>query len=187
MKNKTFWLLGVFAGVVVLVAGIFVGVANRADRAGNKSAEPAPPEIIRSESGEYSFRLPSGWYLERNDASGVTVYPDYDPRALRCKIEVSALDGGVSDLDAWITSRLAADPTGDNVEFSRIPKHVGGRPAIEWRGAMNGVTTTLDYVSAGQKVFEIAPSALGETDTVDNDSCAGALEKFTSKIIFETP
>src|SRR5438270_705620 len=48
-------------------------------------------QIVQSATGDYSFALPSTWYLERNDTSGVTIYPDYDPAGSAqpdCKIEI---------------------------------------------------------------------------------------------------
>jgi hypothetical protein len=77
-------------------------------------------------------------------------------------MEISALQNpGNADLDDWLTDYLHADPTADVVESSRMPSTVSGHPAVTWVGALNGVSTTLAYVSREDGLlYEIAPSVI---------------------------
>jgi hypothetical protein len=133
-------------------------------------------EVVVNTTAGYYVTVPSDWYVEKSVGSGLTVYPDYDPERGElpdCKLEVS-LDsrgsGNKEDLNAWVTRRLHADPTTDMSEISRVSSVVGFEPtssAVEWRGDLNGVTTTLVYAAmpddgrgGDTNVLEIAPSAL---------------------------
>jgi hypothetical protein len=159
-------------------------------------------EVVTDQTDGYSFTMPTDWYLEPNAGAGVTVYPDYDPTSgdeAACKIEISELatggtdaaggSGAVTDessLNAWITSYLHADPTADISEYSRTDITIGAgdstTTAIEWQGALNGVSTTLVYAvapasdgngSSGANILEFAPSTLVAED---GDDCTIELQ-----------
>jgi hypothetical protein len=149
---------------------------------------PAPngdtdDEVVTDQTDGYSFTMPTNWYLEPNAGAGVTIYPDYDPGAsddqASCKIEIAELAGdgsngasAATDLNDWITAQLHADPTADVTETARTTIRVGlgsgdnTSTAIEWQGALNGVSTTLVYALApdGSGVLEFAPSTLADDD-----------------------
>lgn len=150
-------------------------------------------ETVKNNTGGYSFTMPTNWYLENNTGEGVTVYPDYDPKsgdAPTCKIEVSsfgsaAIGSSAGSLNDWITRHLHADPTADISESSRTDLNVGGSSAIEWQGSLNGVTTTLVYVSTPTgDLLEFAPSTLATPDDPDADDCGLALQAMLSNIQF---
>jgi hypothetical protein len=162
-------------------------------------------QIIENKSAGYYFSKPEGWFLEKNTGSDVILYPGYSPEDVSadgdganadvasstpaCKIEISTLlgkggamaDGVVSDLDAFVTSNLHADPTAEILEASRSPMVIGSAglstsSALEWRGSLNGVSTTLVYASANAnassgKVVEFAPIAANGTGDSDGDDC----------------
>jgi hypothetical protein len=150
------------------------------------SAQPSADvgETVTNAAGGYSFAVPSTWYVEKNDVSGVVVYPDYDPSGSvspDCKIEVSKLDGTIpnnsttsgelpiSALNSFVTSDLHADPTVDISEMSRLDTRVGGAPAVRWEGNINDAATTLVYVLSRGSVFEIVPSDLDAEAAAAND------------------
>jgi hypothetical protein len=121
--------------------------------------------LIANATARYGLIVPTTWYLEKKAGGGITLYPDYDPAKKippACKMEISALQNpGNADLDDWLTDYLHADPTADVVESSRMPSTVSGHPAVTWVGALNGVSTTLAYVSREDGLlYEIAPSVI---------------------------
>jgi hypothetical protein len=198
MKNKNYWYVVGLAIIGFVVAGILLhsilsgdsGMAGGSlHQAVSTSTEGQDLETVTSQSGDYSFALIPGWYLERNDGSGSIIYPNYDPSGTAqpvCKIEVSqigSVDG--SNLDGFVTSYLAADPTAQNIQISRNALTVSDQPAVEWHGSMNGETSTLVYVSAHGKVFEIAPSALNDASNINDDACATTLNAFLSTMNFD--
>jgi hypothetical protein len=154
-------------------------------------------EVVTDQTAGYSFTMPTNWYLEPNAGAGVTVYPNYDPNKAggdeaACKIEISEIAGdgsnGNSNLNSWITTYLHADPTADVSENSRTNITIGVEgdttTAIEWQGALNGVSTTLVYTPApdGSDVLEFAPSTLAEDNAVGGDDCSIELQALLANL-----
>lgn len=157
------------------------------------SVSPLPDgdQVVTNAAGGYSFSVPANWYVEKNTGTDLTIYPDYDPKSgtpPECKIETSNLVRDAGDLNAWITKYLHADPTAEVSEISRSPIKVGGSSAIEWRGVLNGVTTTLVYVAMPDGILELAPSTLASPSSsandADTDDCDLALQALMANLNF---
>lgn len=121
--------------------------------------------LITNLTAHYELIIPATWYMEKQTGSGITLYPDYDPNKKlqpTCKLAISLLQNQQSaDLDNWLTEYLHADPTADVVESTREPSTISGHPAITWIGTLNGVSTTLAYISREDgSLYEIAPSLI---------------------------
>jgi hypothetical protein len=190
-KNKQYlWAgLAVAVAVVLAIAAVIqdqstrVGLNNSAAVGSVASSSPVSDENITNKAEGYSFTMPRNWYSEKNGDTDLTIYPDYDPKkasstSADCKIEISAIPGFVGDLNAWITKYLHADPTVSVSEISRNTFQLGQAGegfGIEWKGILNGVTTTLAYIQAGGsaqgKILEIAPSTLSSTDDIEDGDC----------------
>ena len=214
MKNKNKFITGfvLLAGVVAVFGAAVVlrsrveapGMPEASDRlapAGAFSLDEASiatqnandDQVVQNASDGYSFAMPASWYLEKNDGSGTTVYPDYDPAggvAPECKMEISSFPaatapgagGRAADLNNWLTDHLHADPTVDVLEISRTNVKLGTSSALEWRGSLNGVTTTLVYAFANGKILEIAPSSLDPASDLDADDCDLMLQAFMANL-----
>lgn len=211
IKNKNYfrqegriaanWFVAGFFTVIIvgLVAVFFIKKRIGFMEDSHSSANPMPDnisvvagsggqEIVQNETDHYTVAVPDSWYIEKSAGAGLAVYPNYDPAsglAPECKIEVfSFASASTTDLNAWLTNDLHADPTADISEISRTNLNIGSSSGLEWRGSFNGVMTTLVYVLAGGKVFEIAPSTLSDASDADNDFCDPALQEFLSNLQF---
>jgi hypothetical protein len=208
--NNRFLVWFAVVAVVVFIVGVGLdewkasapgGSLVESDRATSDGGD----EVVANAAEGYYFSMPTNWYVERGADSEFAVYPDYDPAdasssPAQCKIEISAitlaLDSGPiteTGLSDWVTQILHADPTANIAEISRTPMVVGGTPALEWRGVLNNVTTTLVYaeapagtgaVGSNNKIFEIAPSTLSEASDADNDSCDLDLQALVANFKF---
>ena len=146
--------------------------------------------VVENKTGGYFLTMPARWYAEQNAGAGLTVYPDYVPTSTLpaiCKVEVStfAVASG-TDLSGWLSKYLAADPTADILQTSLSEIAVAGVSGLEWRGTMNGATTTLVYAQTNGKIFEIVPSTLRAGIDADNDDCNAALQEFLADFQFGT-
>lgn len=151
---------------------------------------PDGSHFVSDKTGGYSFVLPPSWYLENKKGSGVAVYPDYRPEASsspECKIEVSLFrDIPAADMDHWLAAHLSEDPTIAVAEISSEGLSVSGADAaLEWKGTMDGVATTLAYVAAEGNIYEIAPSVLDIRKADGNAVCDAALTQFINGMHFE--
>jgi hypothetical protein len=145
--------------------------------------------LIANKTAGYTLTVPQNWYLEKSSGSGVVVYPDYDAAGKMppdCKIEISTLpDPDSKGLADWLTAYLHEDPTADVTEVSRTTGTVSGVPMIVWRGALNGVSSTLAYVATGTKVYEIAPSRIApDTGGTADADCANVLQTLLANFQF---
>jgi hypothetical protein len=205
MKNKNNIFVVVFAVVLAAVAavilfreraqapgnGVVVGTTATGAGTDDITAIPSPEgdddQVVENKTAGYFFTAPADWYVERSAGTGLAVYPDYDPtsgEAPTCKIEVSAFSGAdVSDLDAWVTAHLHADPTASVVEDSRqniATADGASSTALEWRGTLNGIATTLGYAEGngpdggGGEILEFAASSLTEPGTGSNSDVTGS-------------
>jgi hypothetical protein len=189
MHYKLSWLVGSFVTIVMTVA-VILAVAGRPDEARSLSSGEdihSPGKVVTSDDRHYSFFLPATWYLERNNAQGITMYPEYMPNAHAvplCKIEVStvaALSMTAASLHDWLSGYLHADPTAEVTEFAQASTTIAGVPAISWRGVWNGATTTLVYIATHDSVLEVAPSIVSE-DMHTDGACDMAMATFLSKL-----
>ena len=135
-------------------------------------------KLITNSTAKYEAIVPASWYLEKKEGSGVTFYPNYDPAkkaAPTCKIEVSLLENSDNaDFDDWLTSHLHEDPTADVTELSRVPSTVSGHPVITWSGMLNGVSSTLGYISREDgSIYEIAPSVIQSVGSLPDAAIEG--------------
>jgi hypothetical protein len=208
MKNKKYYIgVGLIGVVLVGVAvfamvnksigmgGFFIGGQNTPTSVSSSGSDGSlasstsqTGKIITNSFGGFSFAMPEGWYLENNASGNVVVYPDYDPSgttAPTCKIEIS--DFAVvknTDLSDWLSQYFKADPTADISQASLSQITVGSVSGLEWRGVMNGATTTLVYAEKDRKIIEIAPSSLSSGSDTDNDDCAPALQDLLLNFTF---
>jgi hypothetical protein len=148
-------------------------------------------QMVLNNAAHYRVAVPVSWYVEKNGVAGVTLYPDYDPKATStslaaaapsCKIEISALSNKSNlALGDWLSAYLRQDPTEDVTETSQSPLDFGqvsGGDVITWAGALNGVSTTLTYVLGDGLVYEFAPSGISGIGDC-HDSLAIVLKNFT--------
>lgn len=212
MKNKISWFAAaavVGAAIVATVAVVVVRDgqggevgAPEAGHGANANWGSAGVSVVPLSDGDkevidagagYYFSMPSNWYVETSTVGtgALAVYPDYDPAAggdaATCKIEISALGAKLNsadDLSSWITDHLHADPTADVHELSRTQMTVGGSRAIEWRGVLNSMTTTLVYAAGPEGIWEAVPSTLSESSDADNDDCDIVFEALLNNIHF---
>lgn len=198
--NRYFVFVGIF--IVMIATGIFLFAMVRQQRIGTQAPNAAlhpdtlisaalsnGDHLVHDETGGYSFVLPSSWYLEKNEGSGVTVYPGYHPDAgssPECKIEVSVFkDVATADMTRWVADHLREDPTVAITEMSSQGVSViGAQAAFEWTGTMDGIATTLAYVSAEGNIYEIAPSALDIQKADGNAVCDTVFAYFMDGIRF---
>lgn len=194
------------------VSGDGVGAIGGAGSGGGGARSPVPDKIsvvplpsgdtmVANASAGYFFSMPANWYLENRAGAGIAVYPDYDPKSgasPECKLEISVFvsasstAGGksadVAHLGAWITDYLRTDPTADIREISRTPFLVDSNPAIEWRGILNNVTTTLIYsvmpVKGNNQILEVAPSTLSGAGDAGSDDCDFDLQALVANLKF---
>lgn len=194
-SNKSMMLHLVWFIVLVAVAlAVWFGFARRVPPTSEPSVLMPPAsdtittqalthgnELVTNVTARYEAIVPATWYLEKKDGSGITLYPDYDPAKKilpACKMEISVLQNPTNaDLDDWLTDYLHADPTADVVESSRMPSTVSGHPAVTWTGSLNGISTTLAYVSREDgSLYEIAPSAIENVASQDIPQNSGAAQ-----------
>jgi len=145
--------------------------------------------LINDRTGGYSFILPISWFFEKKDGSGIAVYPDYDPRknvTPKCKIEISVFKNiAASKMDSWVTSHIHEDPTvAVNETFRNMFSVPGATSAFNWNGTMDGIATTIAYLSANGNIYEIAPSVLDIKKADGNDMCNAGFKSFLSGISF---
>ena len=154
--------------------------------------------VVQDATADYHVSIPSNWYAEKNADSGLTIYPDYNPKtdaAPSCKIEISRFSVPKNtDLAAWLNGYLHADPTQSVTELSRAPIAVDGVTGIAWSGVMNGVTSTLIYAKTSEvggagvvvddNIFEIAESPLSEAGSADDGDCNLALQALVANFHF---
>ena len=199
-KRNPYLMIAVFLGVLVMALAIFVCARWFLENS-PKPASGAPPDdialttlpngnrLVNDKTGGYSFILPANWYLEKKEGSGIAVYPDYAPQsggAPKCKIEVSVFKNiAAANINNWVTIRLHADPTIAVSETLRAALSVpGAKSAFEWKGTMDGITTTLAYVSAEGNIYEIAPSVLDIQKADGNTACDSGFQLFLNGISF---
>ena len=181
MKKTITWFVG-FLVTVLLGVAVVVIVKGRENQG----------QTVENGTKDFSFLLPSTWYLERNDASGATIYPDYSESGNSeptCKIEISsvgslAANASQADLNDWVGQYIHKDSMSDILEISRSAPDISGAVAVEWRGIMNGATTTLVYAASQGKIFEIAPSTMISGSEADNEDCLPALKEFLPTLQF---
>jgi hypothetical protein len=182
MKNSHYRFVAWFVAVAAVVFAIGVGLRGREiSPPGEAGAgtSTSDDKTLANASETYSMVVPKNWYTEESGTE-MSIYPDYDPADASsspptCKIEISSfVTSHGTNLDTWLTNDLHADPTASIAEISRAPIVVGPHAisGIEWRGVLNGVTTTLVYAEGPNDIFEIAPSTLSEARDADNDDCS---------------
>ena len=143
-------------------------LVNASETTSTSSAAVSDEQVIANSAAHYRFTVPASWYIEKNGAMSLAVYPDYDPKSgtqPSCKIEISALENKSNTaLPGWLTEHLHQDPTTEIMQTSQSISRISDHDAITWTGALNGASTTLVYVSGAELVYEFAPSRITKTD-----------------------
>lgn len=199
-RNSYARFAGLFVGILIAALAIIL-FAHRFSGSLRQSAQGALPDdiatkvlasgnrLINDKTGGYSFMLSTGWYLEKKEGSGIAVYPDYDPKGTippKCKIEISVFKNiTTKDMNDWVTGHVHEDPTVKVIETLRSALSVTGAPfAFYWKGSMDGIMTTIAYVSAEGNVYEIVPSVLDIQKADGNTACNDGFKSFLNSINF---
>jgi hypothetical protein len=202
MTKKRYLFAVIFAAAAIAVIVAFFAASGFFRSTGSSSlAEPNPDNvtvaplpnggrIVNDKTGGYSFVLPSRWYLEKKEGSGIAVYPDYVPNGNtppKCKIEISVFRNiPAAGMNDWATSHLREDPTITVAEKSRAAFSApGAQSAFEWQGTIDDIATALAYIAANGNVYEVAPSAFDIASADGNTACDGPFRSFLSTINFE--
>ncbi len=200
-KGKLYVILSwLFVGIIIAAISIFILTGLFFKNLKRPASGALPDDIasttlsngdrlINDKTGGYSFVLPVSWYFEKKDGSGVAVYPDYDPRndtTPKCKIEISVFRNiAAMKINDWVTSHVHEDPTVAVKENIRSALSVSGATsAFEWDGTMDGIVTTIAYISASGNIYEIVPSVLNIEKADGNEACNAGFKSFLSGISF---
>jgi hypothetical protein len=200
-RNSYVKYTGLFAGILIAALAIFIFARHFSGNSRQMASGIRPDDITWTvlpngnhladdKTGGYSFILPTGWYFEKKEGSGISIYPDYDPNntvASKCKIEISVFkDIVVVDMNDWMTNHIHEDPTVAITETRREPLSMSGAEfAFEWKGTMDGIATTVAYVSAEGNVYEIVPSVLDIQKADGNAVCDAGFQSFLKGLSFK--
>jgi len=200
-KRKFYSILSwLFVGIVIAAVSIFILTSLffknlRRPVSGSlpddvvSTTFPDGNHLINDRTGGYSFILPISWFFEKKDGSGIAVYPDYDPRnnvTPKCKIEISVFKNiAATKMNDWVTSHIHEDPTIVVSEtFRNVFSVPGATSAFDWNGTMDGIVTTIAYISANGNIYEIVPSVLDIKKADGNDICDVGFKSFLNGISF---